>query len=415
MSDALLTEAHKALRDQVRAFAETEIAPRVAAMEDSPTSFDHELAALIARQGWIAATVDSAYGGMSAGHLAKTIIIEELSRVSGAMGAMVQASQLGVAKIVHYGTEEQKRTWLPQVADGTCLPTIAVTEPESGSHVLGMQSTAHRSGNDYILNGRKAFVGNSHIGHLHGVVVRTGPGSRGLTAFLVESDRPGVQLEPYQPTMGLRGFSFGDITFTNCRVPASNMIGDIGDGLSVAYSSSVLYGRLNLAAVALGLHQAVLEQTVGFASTRRRYGKPLSLLSPVGHKIGEMHARLMTARLTTYHASQLLDAGQPCDPHLLNAKYLNYESARTSAGAAMEIHAAAGLRTNLPVERLNRDVQHIWAPAGTGDVQLHRLAEFALGTSPGQQWSQRLADKLAPADGPWSPHRTPVLAHYQRC
>ena len=132
-------------------------------------------------------TIGTDYGGMGLGHLAKTIIIEELSRVSGAMGAMVQASQLGVAKILHYGDDTQKKTWLPAVADGTCLPTIAVTEPQSGGHVLGMTATAVRDGDDYIINGRKVFVGNSHVGNLHGVVVRTGSGSKGLSAFLVES------------------------------------------------------------------------------------------------------------------------------------------------------------------------------------------------------------------------------------
>jgi alkylation response protein AidB-like acyl-CoA dehydrogenase len=131
---------------------------------------------------------------MGAGHLAKTIIIEELSRVSGAMGAMgamVQASQLGVAKIIHFGSDRQKKAWLPAIAAGDCRPTIAVTEPESGGHVLGMSASAVRDGDDYILNGRKVFVGNSHVGDLHGVVVRTGDGSKGLSASLVEAGRPG--------------------------------------------------------------------------------------------------------------------------------------------------------------------------------------------------------------------------------
>ncbi len=127
---------------------------------------------------------------MGLGHLAKTIIIEEVSRVSGAMGAAVQASQLGVAKVIHFGSPEQRSYWLPRFASGECLPTIAVTEPESGGHVLGMRSSAVRDGGDYILNGRKWFVGNSHVGDVHGVM-RTAAGSRGLTAFLVENGRPG--------------------------------------------------------------------------------------------------------------------------------------------------------------------------------------------------------------------------------
>lgn len=349
----------------------------------------HRLSRMIARQGWLGVTVDRSYGGMGMGHLAKTIIIEELSRVSGAMGAMVQASQLGVAKIIHFGNEIQKKTWLPAVAAGRCLPTIAVTETTSGGHVLGMQATAVRDGADYILNGHKVFVGNSHVGDLHGVVVRTGPGSKGLSAFLVETNRPGFAVAPQQPTMGLHGFSFGELLFENCRVPATNMLGNEGDGLSVAYSSSILYGRPNLTAVSLGIHQAILDETVRYASERRLYGKPIAELDNIKQTIGQIHSRLMTARITAYHAVHLLDQGQPCDVELMNAKLVNVESALDSARDAMEVHAAAGLSADRPIERYLRDAYHIFAPAGTSDIQRLRLAEEALGRTKGQ-WSERI-------------------------
>ncbi|MGP3952449.1 acyl-CoA dehydrogenase family protein [Streptomyces sp. 7N604] len=383
---------HQDLRYRVHEFAEREVRPRIAGMEASRT-VSHELSRLIARQGWIGVTIDGAYGGMAAGHLAKTIIIEELSRVSGAMGAMVQASQLGVAKIIHFGNDIQKKTWLPRIASGDCLPTIAVTEPESGGHVLGMGSTAVRDGDDYILNGRKVFVGNSHVGDLHGVVVRTGPGSKGLSAFLVEADAPGFSLAEQQPAMGLHGFSFGELLFDNCRVPAANLLGDEGQGLAVAYSSSILYGRPNLTAVSLGIHQAILDETTAFCIERERFGKPLGELNNIKLKLGKMQSRLMTARLAAYHAVHLLDSGLPCDAELMNAKLLNVEYALDSARNAMEIHAACGLFTDRPIERYLRDAFHIFAPAGTSDIQLLRLGELALGTAKGQ-WSERLADML---------------------
>ncbi|MFP8961701.1 acyl-CoA dehydrogenase family protein [Streptomyces nanhaiensis] len=392
-------QRHKDLRLQVREFAEREVRPRIAEMEAS-RAVSHELSRLIARQGWIGVTVPREYGGMGAGHLAKTIIIEELARVSGAMGAMVQASQLGVAKILHFGSEEQKKQWLPAVASGDCLPTIAVTEPESGGHVLGMTSSAVRDGDDYVLNGRKVFVGNSHVGDLHGVVVRTGPGSKGLSAFLVESDRPGFSLAPHKPSMGLHGFSFGELVFDDCRVPAANLLGEEGDGLSVAYSSSVLYGRANLTAVSLGIHQAVLEETTEFCAERQRYGAPLGELGSIKLKLGQMQSRLMTARLAAYHAVHLLDRGMPCDAELMNAKLVNVEYALDSAREAMEIHAAAGLFTDRPVERYLRDAHHIFAPAGTSDIQRLRLGEVAMGTAKGQ-WSERLSDLVRTGpDGP---------------
>lgn len=391
------TAQHERLRDQVRDFAEAKVAPRVGDME-AAKSVHVELSRLIAQQGWLGVTIDPRYGGMGLGHLAKAIIIEELSRVSGAMGAMVQASQLGVAKIVHFGNEQQKRRWLPMVSDGRCMPTIAVTETESGGHVLGMSATAERVGNEYFLNGRKVFVGNSHVGDLHGVVVRTGPGSRGLSAFLVESSAPGLSLGRHQPAMGLHGFSFGELIFENCRVPAENLLGSEGDGLAVAYSSSVLYGRPNLTAVSLGIHRAIVEQTIEFATGHVRYGKPLAELPTVKQKLGQMQSQLMTARLAAYHAAHLLDEGRPCDAELISAKLLNVESSLDSARTAMEVHAAHGLYPGSNIERFLRDANHIYAPAGTSDVQRIRLAEVALGTYR-EQWSARFSEQLRASSG----------------
>jgi alkylation response protein AidB-like acyl-CoA dehydrogenase len=386
------TEQHDRLRESVRSFAESEVRPHIAEMEESRT-IHYGLSRRIAEQGWIGVTIGTEHGGMGLGHLAKTIIIEELSRVSGAMGAMVQASQLGVAKILHFGDERQQNQWLPAISEGRCLPTIAVTEPESGGHVLGMSATAKRDGDDYVLNGRKVFVGNSHVGDLHGVVVRTGPGSHGLSAFLVEADRPGFHLGDHEPTMGLHGFSFGELIFDDCRIPAENLLGSEGDGLSVAYSSSVLYGRPNLTAVSLGIHQALVEETVQFSLEHQRYGNALSELPTVKQKLGQMQSQLMTARLLAYHAAHLLDEGLPCDTELMNAKLVNVESSLDSARTAMEVHAAYGLSTDRRVERYIRDAHHIYAPAGTSDVQRLRLAEVALGTAK-DQWSQRLAVRL---------------------
>ena len=325
---------HLALRDEVRRFAEHEVGPRVHEMEERRT-VEVDLARAVAQRGWIGVTIPRRYGGLDLGHLAETIVIEELARVSGAMGAMAQASQLGVAKVVHFGTERQKARWLPAFAAGELLPTIAVTEPESGRHVLGMASTAVRDGDSYVLNGRKWFVGNSHIGHVHGVVARTGPGSRG--------------------------------------------IGDEGQGLDVAYSSSTLYGRPNLTAVALGIHQAIVDDTVAFCRERELYGEPLAKLPTIAQKLGDMQSRLMTARLAAYHAVHLLDQRLPCDAELMNAKLLNTESALTSARAALEIFAGRGVQRDHRIERYLRDVIHTFPAAGTSDVQRLRLAEVALG------------------------------------
>jgi alkylation response protein AidB-like acyl-CoA dehydrogenase len=384
-------ERHQRLRQEVRAFAEQEVLPVVPQLE-ADGRIAYELSRLIAKQGWIGVTVGAEYGGMDAGHVAKTIIIEELARVSGAMGAMVQASQLGVAKILHFGNAEQKEQWLPAIASGDCLPTIAVTELTSGSHVLGMSTTARREGNEYVLNGRKAFVGNSHVGDLHGVVARTGPGNggRSLSAFLVEADRPGFSLVPHPPAVGLPGFSFGELVFEECRIPVENLLGLEGDGVQVAYSSSILYGRPNLTAVSLGIHEAVVSETVAFAGWQHRYGKPIAEMPTVKDQIGRMQSQLMTARLAAYHAVHLLDQGIPCDAELQNAKLINAEYALDSARLAIEIHGAHALFPhNSPIARYQRDAFHILPPAGTSAVQRLRLAEFAMEAGKARPFSTR--------------------------
>jgi acyl-CoA dehydrogenase len=390
-----LSESHEAFRQKVRVFAEEELAPHIVAME-ATGEVQRDLAKQIARTGWLGLTIPRAYGGLGAGHVAKTISIEEISRVVAAMGATLQAFQLGIAKIQHYGSEEQKRQWLPRIASGEILPTIAVTEHESGGHVRGMETTAVRAGRHYILNGGKVYVGGSETGDLHGVVARTGTRGDGkpeLTAFLIEKDAPGLRTSRPRTAMGLHGFSFDELTFDGCRVPARNRLGKEGEGLKIAYSSSVTYGRPNLTAVALGLHQAIHDETVAFCKARERYGKPLGDLDIIRARLGRIRSRLMTARTLAYQAAHMLDAGQPCDAELMNAKLVGAEGVMDSAREAMEIHGAAGLFTDRPIERYYRDAAHIYAPAGTGEVQLLRLGQQALGHDMGQ-WSALLADAL---------------------
>lgn len=387
-----LYRQHAELRAKVRSFATTEVAPRVAAMENSD-SVEHALVQRIAASGWIGVTIPPEYGGMGAGHLAKTIIVEELSRVSPAMGAAAQASQLGVAKLLTFGTPAQKRKWLPQFADGSCLPTIATTEPGSGSHVLGMKTAALRDGNSYVLTGTKAHIGNSHVAGVHGVIARTGEGSHGLTAFLVPAGTPGLTLEPHRPRTALRGFSYGTLRFDACRIPRSHRIGREGDGLAVAYSSSVLYGRPNLAAVALGIHQAILEHTTRFVEERELYGSPLHALGTIRQSLGSIKSRVMTARLTAYEAAGMLDAGKPCDADLINSKLVGVTGLLDSARDAMEIHAGDALYADHPIGRLQRDAWATFAPAGTSHIQRLRLAEESLDLTK-SQWSARYPSPL---------------------
>lgn len=231
--------------------------------------------------------------------------------------------------------------------------------------------------------------------------------SQALTAFLVESESKGLTVHPHRPAIGLRGFSAGRLELADVRVPEDNIVGEIGQGMDVAQSSSILYGRPNLAAVSLGVHDAAIETTISFLQTRQRYNGSLADIPAVHQRIGAMESHLRAARDLAYLAVHLLDHGIACDHELINSKLLGHRYAAQSAQDAMELHGAYGLDGNGLIQRLLRDIQCTYAPAGTGMVQLTRLADEALGIAP-VQWSERLAADMAWARSDSGLDPTPV-------
>ncbi|MGY1502937.1 acyl-CoA dehydrogenase family protein [Streptomyces sp. QTS52] len=406
--DTFLTPRHQALWQDVDAFADQEIRPRVTHMETA-RYVDRKVARFLAARGWFGVTVPEAYGGMQAGHVAKSILIHRLARVSAAAAAILQASLIPVAALLHFGTERQRANLLPGVADGSVLLSIAVTEPDQGGHIGGMTTAAEWDGKAWILTGTKAHIGNSQIADLHIVVARTAPPgtrtSQALTAFLVSSERRGVSANRYVGAFGLRGFGFGGLGFDRVRLPAESVLGEVGQGLAVAQSSSILYGRPNLTAVSLGLHEAALDLTTQYVGSRPRYQGTLSDIGVVRDRLGAMAARLHTARVLTYHAVDMLDHGADCDDQLITAKTFGHEAAVDSGRDAMELHGANSLDTSGEISRVWRDMQTTYAPAGTGEVQRLRLAQTALREhrprpTPEDEaehhipWSVRFADHL---------------------
>ncbi|MEV6403950.1 acyl-CoA dehydrogenase family protein [Streptomyces bobili] len=380
--DRFITPAHQALWAAADDFATQEILPRVDRMESAPQRVNRSIARSLAGHGWFGVTVPEAFGGMQAGHVAKTILIHRLARVSGAAAAILQAGLIPVTALDYYGTEDQRTTLMPGVADGSVLMSIAVTEPDQGGHIGGMHSAAEWDGSAWILTGIKAHVGNSHIANLHVVIARTAPPgtrtSKALTAFLVRANQRGVDVMRHTGKLGLRGFSFGQISFDRVRVLPENVIGEVGQGFDVAQSSSILCGRPNLSAVSLGLHETAVSLTGQYVSNRPRYNGKLADLSVIRERLGRMSARLITARILTYHAVDMLDRGLSCDDELIAAKSLGHDLASRTGNDAMELHAANGLDADYPLQRVWRDMQTTYAPAGTGEVQRRRLAENLL-------------------------------------
>ncbi|WP_406438963.1 acyl-CoA dehydrogenase family protein [Streptomyces sp. NBC_01613] len=402
-----LTPAHHQLWHETDAFAAEHAAPGVTRMEAAPHKVERKLPQLMASRGWFGVTIPKQYGGMGAGHVAKTVLIHRIAVVSAAAAAILQASLIPAGALLHWGTLEQKTRWLPQVADGTVLLSIAVTEPQAGGHIGGIETIAEQDGDDWVITGTKVHIGNSHLAHLHVVVARTAPpgvtASQALTAFLVEHDSEGLTVEPHRAGLGLHGFTFGQLHLDRVRIPAANVLGDIGQGLYIAQSSSILYGRPNLTAVSLGLHEAFVETTAHWLSTRPRYNGFLSDLAVAQDRLGAMQARLQDAQGAAYQAVHLLDQQVACDLQLIGAKYTGHELAAASGQDAMKLHGARALDADYPLQRLWRDIQHTYPPAGTGEFQRIHLAKAALGTDL-IQWSERFA-----AEASWAqPDPTPA-------
>ncbi|MFI6019045.1 acyl-CoA dehydrogenase family protein [Streptomyces sp. NPDC051287] len=380
------------------AFAAEYVAPRVARMEAAPGRVERQAAGLMAARGWFAITVPAVFGGLGAGHVAKTILIHRIARVSAAVAAILQATLIPVGALLHFATHEQKGRWLPRVADGSLLLSIAVTEPTAGGHIGGIETTAERDGDQWVITGSKAHIGNSHLAGAHLVVARTAAAgvstSRALTAFMVEADLAGLSVSDHRPGLGLHGFSAGRLDLDHVRVPQDNVVGEIGQGLAVAQSSSILYGRPNLAAVSLGIHETAVATTAARLTSRPRYQGTLSDLPVLRDRMGDMEARLRAGRILAYQSVHLLDQGLPCDADLINAKYLGHQWAAQSVQDAMELHGAHALDGDYILQRLWRDIQHTYPPAGTGEFQRIRLADAALNDDP-VQWSEHLAAATA--------------------
>ncbi|MEU9167708.1 acyl-CoA dehydrogenase family protein [Streptomyces sp. NPDC048420] len=396
--EPILTPTHLKLWQEADAFAAECIAPCVQGMEANPHRVERLAAQFMADRQWFGVTIPAQYGGMAAGHVAKTIIIHRTAVVSAAAAAILQASLIPVGAVRHWGTVEQKAQWLPQAANGQTLFSIAVTEPQMGGHIGGMETIAERQGDGWVLNGEKAHIGNSHLAGLHVVVARTAPpgvgASQALTAFLVEDDRKGLTKERHRPGLGLHGFTFGRLRLDGVRIPAANVLGAIGKGLDVAQSISILYGRPNLTAVSLGIHEALVATTAQWLSNRPRYGGYLSDLPVLRDRLGRMQGRLQIAETSTYGAVNLLDQGKRCDAQLIGAKHSSHELAADSARDAMELHGAHALDGDYELQRFFRDIQCTYSPAGTGEFQRIHLAKAALGEAE-VEWSEHLAAEAA--------------------
>jgi alkylation response protein AidB-like acyl-CoA dehydrogenase len=365
------------VRRSVRQFAEKNVAPLVAEMEKShqfPTHLIREMGEI----GILGLVIPPEYGGSGLGYLARTVAIEEVSRVSAAVGLALQVHHMGVATLVEFGSDEQKQKYLPHLAAGDWLGVCAITEPTGGSDLMGMASTAQPCNNGYVINGRKCFITNSHLCQAPVFVAKTGDGPKGMSAFVVEAGTPGFAAGREEHKMGLIGADTGELVFKECCLPRKNMIGNEGEGLVIALKIISEVGRAGMAAIALGIIQASYEEAVKFAKERCLYGKPIAQLQAIQWHIADILALLEASRLLCYRASWLKDSGRDCATEATLAKTYVTDAAVTCARKALEIHGGCGAMVEYPVQRLFRDAMVCVSAGGTTEIGKIVLSRAAL-------------------------------------
>ncbi|MFH1350363.1 MAG: acyl-CoA dehydrogenase family protein [Pseudomonadota bacterium] len=375
--DFMFSEREEMLRKSVREFAENEVPPKMEAMEETG-DFPTDLLKPMAQVGITGVITPTEHGGVGLGYVARTIVLEELGRVCGAMPMALQVHHMGCAVFNDFGTEEQKKRYLTPLANGETMGCVAVTDPTGGSDLLGMKTSAELKGDKYILNGRKCFITNTHTSDYWVVIARTGEGAKGLSAFIVEKDAPGAKCGRKENKFGLRGANTGELIFDQCEVPKKNLLGQEGGGLSVALKTISETGRTGMAAAALGILTAVYEEAGKFACERPLYGKPISALQAIQFYMAEIYTQLEICRLLCYRASWLKDNNKRCDDDAAMAKYYTCEMATSMAKKAIEIHGAYGIMREYAVQRLFRDAMVTISAGGTAEIAKVVLARKAL-------------------------------------
>lgn len=379
--DFSLSEEQQQLRRTVREFAEGEIAPKV--MEwDEASRFPVEILPQLAEMGLLGIIFPERYGGAGLGYVEYVIAIEELSRVDGSVGILVAAhNSLCANHIYKFGTEEQKQKYLVPLAQGKKLGAWSLTEPEAGSDAAGTKTTAVRQGDCWVLNGAKTFTTNGHYADVCVAMAVTDPGKghHGISAFIVEKGTPGFRPGKKENKLGLRASDTSEIVFTDCRIPASNLLGRQGEGFK--NSLAILDGgRISIAALALGMAQGAYEASLRYARQRKQFGRPIAEFQAIQFKLADMATQIEAARLLTYRAAWLADRGDVrFTKEASMAKLYAGEVAVRVANEAVQIHGGYGFIKDYPAEKYYRDVKLCTIGEGTSEIQRLVIARQLLG------------------------------------
>jgi len=358
--------------------AQREIAPHIAQW-DREHRFPREVFTKLTEAGIMGLLVPEAYGGAGADYVSYACAIEELARVDAGCAVTVSVHSMICMAILKLGSEEQKRGYLPKLAQEDTIAAFALTEPDAGSDAANLRATAKRDDGGYVLNGRKQWCTNgSYSTVIMGMFRTGGPGPKGVSAFLIDNDTPGVVVEKVTDKLGIRTSNTCDIAFDNARVGETALLGEEGSGFSNALTA-LTGGRIGIAAQACGILAACLDASVKFAKERSAFGVPIGAHEGVSFKIAQMATDLDAARLLTYRAAALYDAGKPFATEASKAKFFASTAARKHAAEAVQIHGGYGYTTEFPVERYYRDAKITEIYEGTSEIQQVIISRAYLG------------------------------------
>jgi len=377
MIDFTFTEEQELFRKAAREFAESKVAPKVPKMEETG-KHDESIVKALAKAEMMALTIPEEFGGLGLGYVTRLIALEEIARVSVATAMMLQIFGLGIEPILKFGSEDQKKKFLPDLAKGKRLATVAVTEATGGSDPKGGRTVYKKDGDDYVINGRKCFITNSHVADTIVITAKDDDDPEAFSTFILEKGMEGFEATHEEHKVGMRGCNTGELAFDNCRVPKSNLLGEEGKGLRVAMSAIGEVGRGGMVGCALGLQTACLEASVKFANERILYGKPISNLQTIQNKLADMKIDLEAGRLLAYRAASMQDSGLRASNEFAVAKYFTTENAQKAAKMAADIHGGYGCMGEYPVTRYYRDAIVLGPSAGTSDIMKVIIARWVL-------------------------------------
>ena len=365
-----MTEEQKLFQKTVRKFCEKEIKP-LASKIDKEEYFPWDMYKKMGKLGLMGMTVPKKYGGAGVDKICYMIALEEISRLCGSTGITVEAhNTLGIGYIYEAGTEEQRKKYLPRLTGGEAFAALAITEPNAGSDVGGIQTTAVVDGDEWVLNGTKQFITSGDIAEAVIVVAKTDKtkGTKGISAFIVEKDTPGFKVGQLEDKLGLRGSRTAELIFEDCHVPKENILGEKDKGF-YGVMDTLDCGRTAVGAMSVGIARGALEDSIAYVKQREQFGRPIGKFQAIQWMIADMATEIDAARLLVYRAAYLEDNNMSFSKEAAIAKLFASEIAMRATRNAIQIHGGYGYMRDRPLERYFRDIKLCQIGEGTSEIQ----------------------------------------------